>query len=40
VLLDTRQEKVNSADIGFDAAKRIVYVPTFYKNTVAAYELK
>jgi DNA-binding beta-propeller fold protein YncE len=40
VLMDGRAQKVNSADIGFDAKKRIVYVPTFWKNTVAAYEVR
>jgi sugar lactone lactonase YvrE len=39
-LLDTRDQKLNTADIGYDAQKRIVYVPTFFSNTVAAYELK
>jgi DNA-binding beta-propeller fold protein YncE len=39
-LLDTRAQKVNSADIGYDAKNRIVYVPTFFINTVVAYELK
>lgn len=40
VLLDGRPQKINSADIGYDAAKRIVYIPTFWKNSVVAYELK
>jgi DNA-binding beta-propeller fold protein YncE len=40
VLIDGRAQKINSADIGYDAKKRIVYVPTFWKNTVVAYELK
>ena len=40
LLLDTRAEKTNAADIGYDRANRIVYVPTFFKNTVVAYELK
>ena len=40
VLLDGRADKINSADIGYDAAKRIVYIPTFWKNSVVAYELK
>jgi sugar lactone lactonase YvrE len=40
VLLDSSAEKVNAADIGYDAKKRIVYVPTFFKNSVVAYELK
>jgi hypothetical protein len=39
-LLDTRPQKVNSADIGYDAKARMVYVPTFFGNTVVAYELK
>ena len=39
-LLDTRAQKINTADIGYDAKNRIVYVPTFYNNRVIAYELK
>jgi hypothetical protein len=39
-LLDTRPQKINSADIGYDAKNKIVYVPTFFGNTVVAYELK
>lgn len=39
-LLDTRDAKINAADIGMNAAKRIIYVPTFWKNTVIAYEIK
>ncbi|MFT3702662.1 MAG: ATP/GTP-binding protein [Agriterribacter sp.] len=39
-LLDTREQKINSADIGYDAAKRIVYVPTFFKNGIVAYTLQ
>ncbi len=40
LLLDGREQKINSADIGYDAAKRIVYIPTFWRNTVVAYELQ
>ncbi len=40
LLLDTRAEKSNTADIGYDRRTRTVYVPTFFKNSVAAYELK
>ena len=40
VLLDTHEQKINSADIGYDSKQRIVYVPTFFKNTVVAYDLK
>ncbi len=39
-LLDTKADKINSADIGYDAAKKIVYVPTFFKKGVVAYQLK
>ena len=39
-LLDTMAEKSNTADIGFNAEKNIVYVPTFLKNKVVAYQLK
>lgn len=39
-LLDTREQKINSADIGYDAANKIVYVPTFWKNSIVAYQLK
>ncbi|HSB93504.1 MAG TPA: hypothetical protein VLC28_10315 [Flavitalea sp.] len=38
-LLDTREQKINSADIGYDQANRILYVPTFFKNNVVAYKL-
>jgi hypothetical protein len=40
ILLDTRASKTNTADIGYDAKNKIVYVPTFAKNTVVAYRLK
>ena len=39
-LLDTRDQKINSADIGYDAKNKIVYVPTFFKNNVVAYQLQ
>jgi hypothetical protein len=39
-LLDTHLEKINTADIGYNAKKRIVYVPTFFAKSVAAYKLK
>jgi hypothetical protein len=38
-LLDTSAEKVNTADIGYDPVKRIVYVPTFNAKRVVAYKL-
>jgi len=39
-LLQTHEQHVNAADIGFDPAKRIVYVPTFLAKKVVAYRLK
>ncbi len=39
-LLDTRDQKINTADIGYDAGKKMLYVPTFWKNSVVAYEVK
>jgi hypothetical protein len=40
LLLDGRPDKKNSADIGFDAKTKTVFVPSFWRNTVAAYEVK
>ena len=40
LLLDTREQKSNTADIGYDPKTRTVYVPTFFKNSVVAYTLK
>jgi hypothetical protein len=40
VMLDTREQKINSADIGYDPQHHLLFVPTFFKNSVAAYELK
>jgi hypothetical protein len=39
-LLETHEQKRNTADIGYDPVKKIVYVPTFFAKTVAAYQLK
>jgi len=39
LLLDTKQQSKNTADIGFDAATKTVYVPTFWKNSVVAYKV-
>ncbi len=40
VLLDTRDQQSNTADIGYDPVKKIVYVPTFFRNTIVAYQFK
>jgi sugar lactone lactonase YvrE len=39
-MLDTRGQNSNTADIGFDPVTRTVYVPTFFRNSIAAYQLK
>lgn len=40
VLLDTHLQKKNTADIGYDNAKKIIYVPGFFGKTITAYKLK
>ncbi len=40
LLLDTKAAQKNTADIGFDKDSKTVYVPTFFKNTIVAYEVK
>lgn len=39
MMLDTKTAESNTADIGYNAADRVIYVPTFFKNKVAAYKL-
>jgi hypothetical protein len=39
-LLETHNQKINAADIGYNSEKKIVYVPTFLHKTVAAYKLQ
>jgi hypothetical protein len=39
-ILETAPQKRNTADIGFDPVQRIIYVPTFFAKTIAAYKLK
>ncbi|HSU49722.1 MAG TPA: hypothetical protein VLJ41_04010 [Segetibacter sp.] len=39
-MVDTSPQKKNTADIGYDPIKKIVYVPTFFGKTVAAYQLQ
>ncbi len=40
LLVDSESSKIEAADIGYDPVKKIVYVPTFFTNTVVAYQLK
>jgi hypothetical protein len=39
VLLDTRDKKINSADLGYDPVSKTVYIPEMTSNCVAAYKL-
>ncbi len=39
-LLDTRSNKINSADIEYIRSRKLVLVPTFLKNTVVAYHVE
>jgi len=39
-ILDTKDKKINAADIEYDARIKTVFVPTFFKNGVVAYEFK
>ena len=39
-LLDTKEKKLNSADIAYNEKENVIYVPTFYGNSVMAYTLE
>jgi sugar lactone lactonase YvrE len=39
VLLDSIEQKINTADIGYDPLLKVVYVPNFLNNSVTAYKL-
>ena len=39
LLLDTMEEKKNTADIGYDPKTKTLFVPTFWRNTVVAYKI-
>lgn len=39
LLLDTHEQKKNTADIGYDPVKKVVYVPTFFDRRIVAYQL-
>jgi DNA-binding beta-propeller fold protein YncE len=39
-MLDTKDQKLNSADIGYDEKTSMVFVPTFFGNSVMAYRFK
>ena len=39
-VLNTREEKINTADIDYIKKDSLLLVPTFYKNSIDAYKLK
>lgn len=40
VLIDSQEQKINTADIGYDPGTNQVFVPNFFKNSVTAYQLQ
>jgi hypothetical protein len=36
-MLDTKEQKLNSADVAYDGKSKILFVPTFFGNSVMAY---
>lgn len=40
LLKDTRPQKGNTADLGINAKTKTIFVPTFWNNTVIAYQVK
>jgi hypothetical protein len=39
-MLDSHEQKMNTADIGYDPVKKTLYVPTFNAKKIVAYNLK
>ena len=40
LLIDSTKEKINAADIEYDSKTKVLFVPTFFHNTVRAYKVK
>jgi hypothetical protein len=40
VLMDTTDQKINSADIEYIESKKMLLIPTFFDNRVMAYQVK
>jgi DNA-binding beta-propeller fold protein YncE len=40
VLSDTRNKKINAADLGYDPSSKTLYIPQMISNRVIAYKLK
>jgi len=39
-ILDTKDQKISAADIEYDPKSKLLFVPTFFSNSVMAYEVK
>jgi len=39
-ILDTKDQKINAADIEYDSKSKLLFIPTFFANSVMAYEVK
>lgn len=39
-LLDTEEQEINTADLGYHIKNKVVYVPTFFDDRIVAYKLK
>lgn len=39
-LMETHQQKINTADIGIDKQNSIIYLPTFYGKKIIAYKVR
>jgi hypothetical protein len=39
-LLDTKEQKLNSADVDYDSKTKTLYIPTFFANSIAAYTVQ
>ncbi|MCU4163575.1 hypothetical protein [Carboxylicivirga caseinilyticus] len=37
LLMDTSEDEINCADIGYDPTTKIIFIPTFFDNRVVAY---
>ncbi|HYG40983.1 MAG TPA: hypothetical protein VD908_20300 [Cytophagales bacterium] len=40
LMIDSEKEKINTADLGYNPKTKVLFVPTFFHNTVKAYSVK
>jgi hypothetical protein len=38
--INSEKDKINTADLGYNATSKVIYIPTFFHNTVQAYSVK